>query len=231
MKLTKTLFCIAALLLASSTLNADTVSFNATKSVDSIGINFALGKFDTGLGTLTGLSLTIHSVGEGAFLITNTSLTDPARVKNFSNSLFLTANDGGMADYTSSTLVETTTPATAGLGNLLPANTSRTYTIDAGQVLVNNIVLSINSSAWGNYQSAGGIGTASFDAATSPSITVVGAAYAANTNNATANTELTLAYTYTSGPVPAPEPSTVVVQLLIAAAGVWFFVRRRRSSV
>lgn len=232
MKLTKILSGIAAILLVGNSLNAASVSYNATKTVDSIGINFALGKFDTGLGTLTGVSLTIYSEGQGTFQITNTDPTSPARVKNYNNSLFLTANDGGMADYTSSTLVETTTPSTAGLGNLLAANTSRTYTINSGQVLVNNVVLDINSSAWGNYRSAGGSGTVSFDAATSPSITVTGATYAANTNNSTASTTLTLTYTYDAGPgpVPVPEASTVIVQMLIVSGGIWMFIRRRRAA-
>jgi len=235
MKLAKTLSGIAAILLAGSSVYAATSNSTLTKdATGGIMVNFALGKFDTGLGTLTGVTLTVFCIEQGYSTVSNLSLTTAVKVKSLTDYIEVVSNQTDATDYVSSSKTFITNPSTAGInGNSLPANTTRSYTINATQILVNNETVAITSDYWAAYSSIGGVGTVSFDAVNAPNISVTGAEATLNNNNVTANTTLTLTYTYdvNPGPVPVPEASTVIVQLLIVGAGIGLFVIRRRRTL
>jgi len=71
MKTTKFL-AAAAMALSAISLNAETVSYTATHAVGSASTDFYLGKFNTGLGTLTGVEVNVvYSTLTGSILFTN----------------------------------------------------------------------------------------------------------------------------------------------------------------
>ncbi|MFZ4778100.1 MAG: choice-of-anchor E domain-containing protein [Terrimicrobiaceae bacterium] len=214
---------LAAALLATSA-TAATVSFSDTQLVDGSGVDFYLGKFNASLGILTGVSINVYSESTGSFTIYNTSGAFSARVKNLTDSLLMISNQGGMSDFQSSSITLTTNPSTAGLGDILPASTSRVYDVNLGQILVNNTVINISSGSWTNYQSPSGAGTVRFSAANGPGVTVTGATYSADTTSTKASTTLTVTYTYDA----VPEPATI--GLLAFAGGVILLAVRRRRA-
>ena len=175
------------------------------------------------------VELTIYSVSTGTFSVINGSATKTANVTLPYTTLTVnaTVGGGGMSDY-ESTIYLLTTPSTAGGGFNVPISSTQIFTPDPGQIISDNASRSIDSGSWGNYE---GNGTIKFNAG------VVTTGTVKNSNNntfnsalSTANTTLTITYTYDAGPVPVPEASTVIVQLLIVAGGVWMFVRRRRAA-
>jgi hypothetical protein len=225
MKLTKILSGIAAILLVGSSLNAETSNSTQTLAVGS-SANFTLGKFNTGLGTLTGVELTIYSVEQGYAYVSNTSTTNTATVKNLTDSLYVKSLQLDQTEYNGLPKYFATTPPTSGAGNSLLPSSSRNYYVSGNQSVANETFV-ISSEYWSAYS---GSGSVFFDANNSASISVSGATFFGDNTNVTANTTLTLKYTYDAGPVPVPEASTVIVQLLIVAGGVWMFVRRRRAA-
>jgi len=231
MQLTKIFAGITAILLAGSALNAETVSFTSTQKVVSSFTDFYLGKFDTGLGTLTGVSVNVvYSTLTGSILFTNNDVT-AASVDSFDS--YLTVRQAALNDLgytqvngTRSNVVTTPNWKTT----VLPGNTSQTFTISGGQNLVTNSTETIDSGYWAAYSSIGGGGNVTFQAKDIQSVATTGTSFALDSALAGANTQLTVTYTYDAGPVPVPEASTVIVQLLIVAGGVWMFVRRRRAA-
>ena len=232
MKLTKTLAGIAAILLAGSALNAATVSFTQTQTVGSNYVDFYLGKFSTGLGTLTGVSVNVvYSTLTGSFIFTNQIATN-ARINAF-NSAVTVMDPSLLGDLGYSTVHGTvydvaTSPKWQ--TTILPGHTSQTYTINATQNALTNNTQTIDPAYWDAYSSIGGIGTVDLQINDLQTITSTGSSYSVDSSLAGASTQLTITYTYTAGPVPVPEASTVIVQMLIVAGGVWMFVRRRRAT-
>ncbi|MEI6492374.1 MAG: choice-of-anchor E domain-containing protein [Verrucomicrobiota bacterium] len=234
MKLKNTLSCIATLLLAGSALHAGpiTITQSDTHNATFSGIDFAFSKFDSSLGTLTGVSLTIYSVqNPGNFTITSDK-TGAVLVTGWADRISVNDTNGGTgADpYTSNFVSLNITPSPFPI--TVANKGSQIFTISTAQNLVNNDFVPITGDFSG-YQSIGGSGNATFTTSIKPAAsTGLGGGYNPSYTNLTANTTLTIAYTYTSnpGPVSVPEPSTVIVQMLIVAVGIWMFVRRRRAA-
>ena len=230
MKLTKILSGIAAILLVGSALNAATVSYNGTQSVNQGGVYFYLNQFNSGLGTLTAVSLTIYSVqNPGSFTIYDKAVIAETTIVNFADQIQIVANGGGMSTFSGTKTIVSTDPTTSGNGTIVVPGETKLFTLTSTPVLADNHLspISIASGSWLNYT---GNSTVRFTAAASPTADISGGSNDQNYANVTANTTLTITYTYSDGPVPVPEASTVIVQLLIVAGGVWMFVRRRRAA-
>ena len=236
MKLTKTLSCIATLLLAGSALHAGpiTITQSDTHNATFSGIDFAFSKFDSSLGTLTGVSMTIYSIQNAGNFTVQATTGVGATVNSWGNLLSFTDLNGGsgLDGYNSALVAVGVSVAGTGLPYPVPARTTKTFTINSNPpVLVNNDIVPITGDYTG-YQSSDGSGNAIFTVNMFPNLGKTGGNILENYTNTTANTTLTIAYTYTSnpGPVSVPEPSTVIVQMLIVAVGIWMFVRRRRAA-
>ncbi len=231
MKLAKTLAGIAAILLAGSALNAATITQNSTQNATFAGIDFAFNKFDTGLGTLTGVSMTIYSVQNAGTFTVQATTGVAAIVNSWGNLLSFTDLNGGsgLDEYNTSLVPVVVSAAGVGLPVSVPAHATKTFTIGSLPVLANNDIVPITGDLSG-YQ---GSGNATFTVNMYPNLGKTGGNILENYTNTTANTTLTLTYTYTAGPgpVPVPEASTVIVQLLIVAGGGWMFFRRRAAAV
>ena len=235
MKLAKILSGIAAILLAGGVVNAEIVSlsYNATHVVGSADINFALNKFDARLGTLTGVSVNVvYSTLQGSVSITNNDLGQVT--VNSYDSLFrvkqsVENNLGFTAQLATKSNVKTTP---TWVSATLTANQTKSFTINGSQNFTNfeTNPQDIDSSFFAAYTSSDGSGTVVFQSSNTQSITTSGSSYTVNSAGAGANTKLEVVYTYDNSPVPVPEASTVIVQLLIVAGGVWMFVRRRRAA-
>jgi len=227
MKLTKILVGIAAILLAGSALNASTVSYSTTHNATTTGIDFRLNKFDTNLGTLTGVSVTIYSIqNSGDFTLTSNDLRG-FTINSWKDALYVSDSNGGTGfPYDPGSIaVKGVSP----MPKTVAAFGSQVFTITSTPYYANNVIVNITGDYTG-YESVGGGGNATFIATLLPDVASTGGGFNTNYTNMTANTTLTITYTYTDGPVPVPEASTVIVQLLIVAGGVWMFVRRRRAA-
>jgi hypothetical protein len=226
MKLLKILAGIAAILLVGSALNAETVSYNATHNATTGGVDFYLNKFNTTLGTLTGVNVTIYSIqNSGNFTLTSNDPTG-VNISAWSDSLYVTDSNGGTGlPYFSGTVAVGVSP----MPQSIPGFGLQLFTITSTPYYANNVSVNITGNYTG-YESVGGVGNATFNAKLFPSVSSTGGGLNTNYTNMTANSTLTITYTYSTGPVPVPEASTVIVQLLIVAGGDWMFVRGRRAA-
>ena len=231
MKLAKFLSGIAAVLLVGGTLNAATISYTSTQKAGSTYVNFYLGKFDTGLGTLTGVTVNVvYSTLAGSILFTNQDAT-AASIGSFDSTVSVRQAPLSNLGYTqvNGTVYDVVTSPDWNTTVLL-GHASETFTIGNGQNALTNRASTIDSNYWNAYSSAEGVGTVNFQVKNIQSVTTTGSSYTLDSTNAGANTQLTVTYTYDAGPVPVPEPSTVIVQILVFSAGVWAFVRHRRQT-
>jgi hypothetical protein len=235
LKLAKILSGIAAILLVGSSLNAETVTFTQTQTVGLNYADFYLGKFNTGLGTLTGVSVNVvYSTLTGSILVTNKIAGNATVSKFWSDVIVRQAGVDGIGtlgydiNYSPTLRGVATTPSW--VTTVIPGNTSQTFTINGGQNVLTNDNVIIAAGYWAAYSSLGGVGNVNFQALNSQTVSTTGGVYEMDSTLAGASTQLQIVYTYDAGPVPVPEASTVIVQLLIVAGGVWMFVRRRRAA-
>ena len=229
MKLIKqTLAGLASLLLLAQGLNAAVVTYSATHIAGSADTNFALNQFNTGLGTLTGVTVTVdYSTLAGSFTVKNNDAS-AATVSGYSSSVDIWASTAGLGFSElitslgghSGTII--TSPSWSGYS--LAANSSQTFTIGANQSFYTNVVQNI---AYGNFNAYKGSGTILLQANNTQNITTSGASYTLTSGAAGADTKITVAYTYTAA---VPEPSTVGLLLGAGGLGVVAVIRRRRAA-
>ena len=231
MQLTKILSGIAAILLVGSALNAETVTVNKTQTVNDVYADISVAKFNTGLyGTLTGVSVNVvYSTLEGGTTITNNTASE-ATVTGYdstfsikqkaTNTLGYTAHSANIMDV--HTTPDWNTEIIAAYGSML-------FTIDSNQNFLTDYSQNISAAFFNAYQSVDGSGFVFFQAKETNAISATGGNFSV-TGTPGAKTQIQITYTYDPGPVPVPEASTVIVQLLIVAGGVWMFVRRRRAA-
>ena len=220
--------------LSALSLNAGQTSAttNSTQTISvaagSTYTDFYLGKFNTGLGTLTGVEVNVvYSTLAGSVLYTNgegtpesIGLYDSAvTVKGAVAGLGFSQRNGTVYDVVTSPNWATTE---------LAGNTSQLFTIGNNQNALANDKQSIGSGYWAAYSSIGGVGSVLFQVRDVNNIQSTGAVYTVDSSGSAANTQLMVTYTYDT--VPVPEPSTVIVQLLICAGAVGLFVVRRRRA-
>lgn len=228
----KTLVTLLALLsvgLVSNSSAQGTVSFTnqATALGDSAFVDIPLGKFDTGLGTLTGVVVTVNFTSlQGSFDVTSSAANAanvqfafgiPAVQQSPTNAL-------GFAPLSAGLVSVATTPA---LSFSVPANSSQSFSITGTNVFVNNLQ-NITSGFWNAYQSAGGVGSVVFQVANTPFIQIGGGGFSLDANAFTATANMTVTYNYNAQAIPEPGTWAVGVLLLTGAAyTVW---RRRQNT-
>jgi hypothetical protein len=230
----KNVVTLLALLFVGLTSNSSaqgTVSFTnqATAQGDSSFVNIPLGKFDTGLGTLTGVVVTVNFTSlQGSFDVSSSAANDatvqfaygiPTVQQSPVNTLGFNSLVG------SSLFSVATTPA---LSFSVPANSSQSFGITGTNVFVNN-VQNITSGFWNAYQSAGGVGTVVFQVANTPFIQIGGGGFTLDANAFTATADMTVTYNYTAS-TAVPEPGTWAVGALLLGGAAFTMWRRRQNA-
>lgn len=204
---------------------AETLSYtnSATAAGNSAYANIALNKFNTGLGSLDAVTVTVNFARlGGSFVVYSdtsdavTVLDDPAPLGRVTVRQS-TNNTLGFTQLGETNVAVTTVPAVPveipGLGTTTFAVTS--------QVVYTNIIQSIDPAFWTAYGSADGSGSVVFQIRNRPDITIEGGAYTLNSMPFTAEGNITVTYSYT-----IPEPSTYA--LLASGAAVLIAVRASR---
>ena len=217
------LLAVAAVLAAGSA-PAATVEFSDTQSVGAAYADFTLGKFNTGLGTLTAVEVKVDfSTLAGSFTVTSQSVS-PVTVTGFdvafrvrqssANSLGFTLTDASLADAR-------TTPDWSVTG--VAGNSSQIYTIVGGQSYTIS-PQNISSGFFTAYESVGGVGSVVMQGRNTPTIGVSGGAYSVDPTATVASTKMTVTYTYDA----VPEPATWILATF-GLTTVVIFRRRRRQ--
>jgi hypothetical protein len=212
---------IAAAASAQSTETFDVVFASAGSPLDANGTaTIALPQFDTNLGTLDSVSLTLNST-----LIGYAKVLDPfAGTGTFTNAWADFSSSGNYITLSGPAgLTETAHPFITGFSGTVPGNSS---------VLSPGISSSFGTAASDSnlslYEAAGG-GTLneniSFSAFGTYSGTQVGGNQVFFGSEATASGDLSVEYTFTA----IPEPSTYAAILGAAVLG-FAFIRRRRAA-
>ena len=216
------------LLAAAASASAATISFSNTATAfgDVTYVNLALSQFDSSLGTLTGVTITVNELSIGGS-IQLTSIGQDGTFNNFNTSVRLRqspANTLGFStlNYSATSDIEGTNVVTVtpGPGSTLSADVLTTISISE-YIFLSNSSSEVASTFWGGYIGSGDI---LFQVRNDPTASVT-----ANTSNftgvpATSFADMTVTYTYT----PVPEASTyglILGGLALAGAAV----RRRKQ--
>jgi hypothetical protein len=192
-------------------------------------VNLSLGKFNSNLGVLTGVSVQVNFVTVGGSYTFQTTTGDELEVGEVNARVTVrqATNTTGFSQLGQTTVPVSVTPS---LPFTIPGNSSQTFTLSPTNVFTNQ-VQTISSDFWSAYQSSGGSGSVVFQVRNNPDqADVSGGTRLFDVNNFTATANMSVTYTYTAGPEPIPEPSTVAAGAfltLMAAATYW---RRRRSA-
>ena len=220
---------ILALLVAASAVStqAATQTFNNTITVGGTSTNgdLNLGQFNSSLGTLTGVSISVNALSiQGSFWakgpnVSISAFTDTIRLRQNPNNLLGFTQIQQTLDADGDLSISPDIFATQ-LNNVTQTSFSITpYSVTSDQTYV------IGSSFWGAYT-----GTADivFQLRNSPSLTISGGSGTFDTALATGFADMSVTYTYT--PTPVPEPSTYGLMLGgLALAAV--AIRRRSKAV
>jgi len=208
---------------ASGTAYGDTLVQTNSASVDHIGYDFNFNQFDSTLGTLTGVELTITSTAGGNFTISNASRSTTTSVTNIQDYLYLVSYQldelsGGTNLPTinlATTITSGSNPVSKQIG-AVPGSTTFSITSSPAQYLANNDSFNLTISSYT------GVGTVTFNLTDATSATLTGGTPTPNYNNISDPTTVKLAYTYTA----IPEPSTYAFFGLGALALVVAYRRR-----
>ena len=215
----KTRILLIACALTGLTSAATTVTeYSTTQFTQGTTLNFDVNKFNSDLGTLTGVVVTVTSGNLlGSPVVTNNDVL----TVNLSSCTDIFAVNGtaglGYADDNKTRLNVGTTDSWT-TATIAPSN-AKTLAINAGQ---NTLIGSqtIAADYFGAYQSSGGAGTVTFQAQNIFAITTTGTSYEVNASSVGVNTQFSVAYTYNA----IPEPSTI----LLGGLSTLTLLRRRR---
>lgn len=232
----KTLLAIAGLIATTAAPFAAPSSIAFTNSATAAGnntyVNLALNKFDTGLGTLTGVVVTVNftTIG-GSFTVTTPGdSATPADVNSADARVTIrqaTTNSLGFTQLGQSTFAVGTSPSLDPFSVPAP-NGSQVFGITSTNVFVNN-GQNISSTFWGAYQSAGGLGSIVFQVRNNPDVNVSGGVFGLNALSFTASPDMTVTYNYTAS-TAVPEPGTWAVGALLLGGAAFTMWRRRQSA-
>ena len=198
---------------------ATTVTENSTTQfTQGTVLNFDVNKFNSDLGTLTGVVVTVSNGNlQGSPIVTNNT-TGVVDINASADALTVTGTAGlGYAEdskYRSD--VATTDPWRS---VHIAASSAQTLAINAGQTMAIAGQI-IDPSFFSAYQSSSGAGAVTFHAQNILTITTTGTTYEVNASDVGVNTHFTVTYTYDV----VPEPST----LLLGGLGTLTLLRRRR---
>ena len=234
--ITKTLAGIASLLLLAPGLNAATVSYySATDFVQNSPVSFALNQFNTSLGTLTGVQVSVYSSAiSGSFTVTNnTSSSSDITAVNSLLSVAEASDTTGYNTYSRGAVVPKTSTITAAYTapDWFPSYTLSAYQAQAFSIVTSpaqpfslgGTVVNIDSSFFDAYK---GTGNVAFNITDTQQITTTGTSYTVDSGSSGATTQMKVTYTYTA----VPEPTTVGLLLGAGGLGIVAAVRRRRAK-
>jgi len=218
---------ILALTAAAATASAATISYDgsAFAAGNNTFAGFGLSKFDTSLGTLTGVTLTINKFSiQGSF--TATAVSGSGDLNYFGTIATLRQDPSNTLGFTTRTGIESTDDnvvITPVVGTTLTEGQTQVFSITEF-IFLSDIDTTIDSSLWSAYQGTGDI---LFQIRNNPTATLTAETAQFSNTLATSFADLTVTYTYT--PAPIPEPSTYGA-ILGGLALVGAAIRRRRKS-
>ena len=187
--------------------------------------NFLIAKFDSSLGTLTGIKVFVSTAGlQGSVGITNNDTTT-ASIEGYDSTFNIrqaAGTDLGYGSTKSDTLYGILTLPDWSTVTLAPGGGTQVLTIDGG-FSFSIADVDIASSAFGAYQSVGGTGSVTFEARNTQAVSVTGGNFTVNSTAAFANTNVGITYTYNA----IPEPSAIA---LLGLGALGLVARRRRSA-
>jgi len=227
------LLALLAVLLSSSASAQSVISFtnNAVASGNNTFANIALNKFDTGLGTLTDVVVTVNFTTLGGDFTVSTPADSftPADIESAAGRITVrqaSTNSLGFTQLGQTAFGVSTTP---GLTYTVPAPSgSQVFAITSTNVFVGNFQ-NIASGFWSAYQSAGGVGSVVFQVRNNPDITVSGGVFNLNALAFTADANMTVTYTYNPS-AAVPEPGTWAAGALLLGGAAYTMWRRRQSN-
>jgi hypothetical protein len=224
----KSIIPVLGFILAGHASAATTVQ---NSSVTSVGTSYAyvtVPKFNTTLGTLTGVKVSVAANANGSISLTNNAVSGGnVTVTDISSTLSVrtppTGFNVGYGSAKNSTISELATTADWN-GASLATQETEIFTINAGQSFTIADV-NIDSSYFSYYQ---GTGNLTFQAKAPTTATISGAQLASDASLAGANVQFSIEYTYDEAPPvsPVPEPTSVIFTGLLLGSGL--MVRRRK---
>lgn len=214
-----------ALVAAAAVSSAATASYNASATTNNSWADINLQKFNTALGTLNSVTITLNYANLGGSFTTSTAGT--VTVEDAAGSVYVKQSSANNVGFTQKTalLFDVTGSVTPVLPDAISAG-SQTYAI-ATTTALGLYTLNVDAQYFSVFESLGGSGFVVFQTRNSPSISVTGSTYTMDSSLFTVTTDMTVTYNYTAAPVP--EASTYGIALGgLALAGA--IVRRRRSK-
>ena len=205
---------------------------NAVTAGNNTFVDIALNKFDTGLGTLTDVVVTVNftTLGGDFSVSTPADSSTPAEVESAAGRVTIrqaATNSLGFTQLGQTSFGVVTTP---GLTFTVPAPSgSQLFAITSTNVFVGNSQ-NIASGFWSAYQSAGGVGSVVFQVRNNPDITVAGGVFNLNALAFTADANMTVTYTYNPS-TAVPEPGTWAAGALLLGGAAYTMWRRRQNTV
>jgi hypothetical protein len=216
---------VAGLFLASIAHATTVTHYSGAAVAGSSYTNFSIAKFDSSLGTLTGVTVFVSTADlQGSLGITNNDASSAA-IDGYDSTFNIRQSVGtdlGYGSTKSDTITDiVTTPAWSGV--TLASGGQQTLTIGGGQSF-SIASVDVASAVFGAYQSADGTGSVTFQARTTQSLSVTGGNFTANSTGVSANTNVGVTYTYTEA---IPEPSAFA---LLGLGALGLVARRRRIA-
>lgn len=182
--------------------------------------DYAVAKFNSDLGTLTGVEVTVNiSHLQGSFTVLNPDPVTSVIVEGLDSVMTVRQAPSSGLGFTiaSNTILEVATTPTWASVTILPL-TFQVFSVDADQDYTFT-PQSINPTYWSAYQSSGGLGTVTFQAKNVPVAPITGGLATQDPTLTVANTQFQVTYTYT-----VPETSAA----LLGGLGLLTLLRRRR---
>ena len=181
---------------------------------------FDVSQFDSSLGTLTGVTVSVTAQLTGSATITNTSLATE-QINGFDSTLTAKTTNSDLG-YTqrSITISDVVTSPDWAATDLAPS-AAQTFTFATGQSF-NIASATIDPSKFANYIGAGNV---TFQAKSVNSVGFTGELYNYNGSNSGADTQFSIQYTYTPSVSPVPETSSLAAVACLISGGL--LTRRR----
>ncbi|MFM2241821.1 MAG: hypothetical protein RLZ97_676 [Verrucomicrobiota bacterium] len=229
---------VIAISISGSSLQAATIVQSQSFSVAQDDLNFVFNKFDTSLGTLTGVSITLNYTRSGGYVVADNEGASQATISFTHNTNVGVDADQEILDWTNLAggarlLSSTSNRSTASLPNIVIGADSEggsadftgsdSYRFDLAAVE------KTSSGSFANISQFQGAGTYSVPVSVTQGTTVTGSgAFAQATQPALVEGSFTITYTYDAA-APVPEPSGAMLSMI--SAGILLSRRRRSGSV